>query len=143
MVEKSCSTPIQSYFRDRFLFLLISILCLLVIAPVFKGFIGIRLLMGVFTTAILISGVYAVSKKMSVTITASLLALPMFISTHDNWRGWGWQYQKKWGKTQREMVEFLFTKCKLTQHEIRVFLRCKESSVRGRLSEIRKKQTLQ
>ena len=81
MVEKSCYTPIQSYFRDRFLFLLFSILCLLVIAPIFKGFVGIRLLMGIFTTAILISGVYAVSRKMSVTITASLLALPMFIST--------------------------------------------------------------
>lgn len=69
--------------------------------------------------------------------------LPMFITTHDNWRGWGWQYKKKYGKTQSQMVEFLYLKCKLTQHEIRVFLRCKESSVRGRLSELRKKQTLQ
>ncbi len=81
MVEKSRSTPIQSYFRDRFLFLLISILCLLVIAPIFKSFIGIRLLIVIFTTAVLISGAYAVSNKMSVTITAALLALPMLIST--------------------------------------------------------------
>ncbi len=62
--------------------------------------------------------------------------LPQFISTHDNWGGKGWEYQKKWGKTQSEMVEFLHYKCGLVQDEIREFLRCKGSSVRGRLSEL-------
>lgn len=71
------------------------------------------------------------------------IPLPQFITTHDNWGGKGWQYHIKWGKSQSEMVEFLFLKCKLTQQEIRIFLRCKESSVRGRLSEIRSKQNLQ
>ena len=80
MVEKSCSTLIQTYFRDRFLFLLISILCLLVIAPIFKDFIGIRILMNAFITAILISGTYAASKKIYITITAASLALPMLVS---------------------------------------------------------------
>ena len=84
MVEKSCSTLIQTYFRDRFLFLLISILCLLVIAPIFKDFIGIRVLMDIFTTAILISGVYVVSKKRYVPLTAALLALPMLVSIWTN-----------------------------------------------------------
>ena len=53
---------------------------MLVLAPVFKGFIGIRILMNIFTTFVLISAVYAVSKKKYVTITATLLALPMIAS---------------------------------------------------------------
>ncbi len=85
MVEKPCSTLIQTYFRDRFLFLLISILCLLVIAPIFKDFIGIRILMNAFITAILISGIYAASRKIYITITAASLALPMLASIWVNY----------------------------------------------------------
>ncbi len=63
-------------------------------------------------------------------------SLPQFITTHDNWTGKGWEYKKKWGKTQKEMVKFLYSECGLDQDEIRIFLRCKAASVRGRLSEI-------
>lgn len=69
--------------------------------------------------------------------------LPMHITTHDNWTGNGWEYQKKWGKTQSEMVEYLAVQCGLYQDEIRRFLRCKSSSVRGRLSEIRSRHKIQ
>lgn len=68
--------------------------------------------------------------------------LPIFITTHDNWGGNGWEYRKKWGKTQGEMVEFLAMKCGLDKNEIRKFLRCKLTSVRGRLSEMRSRQSL-
>ena len=71
---------ISNYFKDRFLFLLISILCLLVLAPIFQGFGGIRILMNAFITAILISGTYAASKKNYITITAASLSLPMLVS---------------------------------------------------------------
>ncbi len=71
---------ISNYFKDRFLFLLISILCLLVLAPIFKGFVGIRILMDIFFTSILISAVYAVSKKKYILLIAALLALPMLVS---------------------------------------------------------------
>ncbi len=80
MVKKSCTKLKQVCIRDRFLFLLISILCLLVIAPIFRDFAGIRILMNAFITAILISGTYAASKKIYITITAALLALPMLVS---------------------------------------------------------------
>lgn len=76
----------------------------------------------------------------SVIQSRTLTPLPQFITTHDNWGNFGWQYQKKWGKTQSEMVEFLSLRCGLYQYEIREFLRCKESSVRGRLSEINNKR---
>ncbi len=71
---------ISNHFKDRFLFLLISILCLLVLAPIFKGFVGIRILMDIFFTSILISAVYAVSKKKYILLVAALLALPMLVS---------------------------------------------------------------
>ena len=67
----------------------------------------------------------------------TIIPLPQPLTTHDNWRGTGWEYQKKWGKTQCEMVEFLFFRCGLTEDEVREFLRCNKASVRGRLSEIR------
>ncbi len=80
MTKESNFSLAHTIFKDRFLFLLISILCLLVLAPIFNGFVGIRILMNIFTTVILVSGVYAVSKKKYVTITAALLALPMIAS---------------------------------------------------------------
>ena len=63
--------------------------------------------------------------------------LPQPITTHDNWGGKGWEYKKKWGKSQVEMVEFLTFNCGLYEDEVRRFLRCKSASVRGRLSEIK------
>ncbi len=80
MVKTLCSALTQACFKDRFLLLLISILCLLIFTPVFQGFIGIRILMNTFITAIFISGTYAVSKKIYITITAVSLALPMLVS---------------------------------------------------------------
>ena len=80
MVKKIYNSLTQACFKDRFLFLLISILCLLIFTPVFQGFVGIRILMDAFITAILISGTYAASKKIYITITAASLALPMLVS---------------------------------------------------------------
>ena len=84
MVKKIYNSLTQTCFKDRFLFLLISILCLLVMAPIFKDFIGIRVLMDIFFTTTLISGVYAVSKKKYIPLTAALLALPMLASIWTN-----------------------------------------------------------
>ena len=84
MVKKFCNVIIQTCFKDRFLFLLISILFLLILHPILQGFAGIRILMDVFTTTILISGVYAVSKKKHVLFTAVILAIPFFASIWTN-----------------------------------------------------------
>jgi hypothetical protein len=77
MIKKIYNLLTQVLFKDRFLFLLVSILCLLIFTPVFQGIIGVRILMNVFITAILIFGTYAASKKIYITITAASLALPM------------------------------------------------------------------
>lgn len=80
MVKKIYNSLTQDCFKNRFLFLLISILCLLVFTPVLQGFIGVRILMNAFITAILIFGTYAASKKIYITTIAVSLALPMLVS---------------------------------------------------------------
>ncbi len=80
MANKICTVLINVCFKGKFLFLLTSILSLLILVPIFQGFIGIRVLMNIFLTAILISGTYAASKKIYITITAASLALPMLVS---------------------------------------------------------------
>ena len=80
MANKICTVLINVCFKGKFLFLLTSILSLLILVPIFQGFIGIRVLMNIFLTAILISGIYAVSKKKTIPIIATLLALPMLAS---------------------------------------------------------------
>jgi len=80
MVKKFCNVLIQTCFKGKFLFLLISILCILVFVPIFRGFVEIRILTNIFLTTTLISGVYAVSKKKHVLLTAVFLAMPFFAS---------------------------------------------------------------
>jgi voltage-gated potassium channel len=80
MVKKIYNSLTQNCFKDRFLFLLISILCLLIFTPLLQGFFGIHILMNTFITAILIFGTYAASRKTYITITAASLALPMVVS---------------------------------------------------------------
>ena len=82
---------IDACFKGRFLFLLISLLGYLILAPLFKGFVGIKLLLGIFTTAIFITAIYAVSQKRHFFVIGSLLALPM-IAAHMRFHGIGLQY---------------------------------------------------
>jgi voltage-gated potassium channel len=80
MVKKFCNVIIHTLFKGKFLFLLISILCLLIVVPIFRDFEGMRILMDIFITTILLSAAYAVSKKKHIVLTATLLGLPMFTS---------------------------------------------------------------
>ncbi len=68
-----------SCLKDRFLFLLVSILLLLALQPFLAGFAGLSRLLNIFLTAVLISAVYAVSNKKQTAIIGLLLATPMFL----------------------------------------------------------------
>ena len=72
---------IDTCFKERFLFLLISLLGYLVLTPLFNGFVGIKLLLAIFTTAVFITAIYAVSQKKLFFVIGSLLALPMITAT--------------------------------------------------------------
>jgi hypothetical protein len=75
---------IKSIYRERFLFLLVSIVLLIAVTPLMKDFIGLRILMNIFITAVLVSGTYALSEKKVHALIAGLLAIPMLLST---WSG--------------------------------------------------------
>ena len=69
----------EIYFRRRFFILAVSLLALILITPLFHGFVGIQMVWNIFLTGILLSGVHAVSEKKRNVYIASLLALPMLM----------------------------------------------------------------
>ncbi len=77
MVEKSFNSSIQTTFKGRFIFLLISLLCFLVVSPLLSGFLGLRVLLDIFLTAIFITALYSFSQKKHFFLIGTLLALPM------------------------------------------------------------------
>ncbi|MCK5187684.1 MAG: two pore domain potassium channel family protein [Deltaproteobacteria bacterium] len=81
MSKKILASLIDACFKGRFLFLLVSLLGYLILTPLFEGFIGIRLLLGIFTTAVFITAIYAASQKKLFSVIGLLLALPMIACT--------------------------------------------------------------
>lgn len=67
--------PFTQVQIGRFLFLLISIVLMFVLRPFFGDLVGMSLLMNIFLSVILISGIYAVSQKKGVFIVALVIAL--------------------------------------------------------------------
>ena len=70
--------PFTQVHLGRFLFLLISIVLLFVLRPFLEGYIGINILLDIFFSFILFSGIYAVSQRKYQFIIALLIALPPF-----------------------------------------------------------------
>jgi len=64
----------------RFLFLLISILLYFVVRPFLEGYIRIGILLDIFFSFILFSGVYAASQKKYLLIIAMLIGLAAFVT---------------------------------------------------------------
>ena len=75
---------LQSWFKGRFLFLLVSIFLLLALQPFLVGFTGLNKLLNVFLSVVLISAVYAVSLKKQTAMIGFLLAAPMFLGLWAN-----------------------------------------------------------
>jgi hypothetical protein len=87
MTKKSHNQP--KWIRvNRFSFLLISIVLFLVLRPFVEGLVRINLLMEIFVSVILLSGIYAVSESRVSLVFALLTGLPaLFI-------GWSFQLLK-------------------------------------------------
>lgn len=75
---KKWRIPFTQVRLGRFLFLLISIVLLFVLRPFLEGYIGINILLDIFFSFILFSGIYAVSQRKYQFIIALLIALPPF-----------------------------------------------------------------
>ncbi|NQU13392.1 MAG: hypothetical protein HQ561_04555 [Desulfobacteraceae bacterium] len=76
MDEKTCLPFTRICFKNRFRYLFVSLLAMLVIGPFVEGFAYLQILFSVFLTAIFISAIYAISQERRHTLIASFLALP-------------------------------------------------------------------
>lgn len=81
---ENVSSLLRSWLKGRFLFLLVSICLLLALQPFFVGFTGLKKLMNVFLSMILISAVYAVRLKKQTALIGLLFAVPMFLGLWAN-----------------------------------------------------------
>jgi hypothetical protein len=77
-MKEVLTIPFTRIRIGRFLFLLISMLLMLLLRPFLEDFVGMKLLMDVFFSLILISGVYAVSKKKHILWIGLMFAFPAF-----------------------------------------------------------------
>jgi voltage-gated potassium channel len=75
---------LEKSWGNRFLFVLVSILCFLILSPLLKGFTGFRNLLDLFLSVIFISSIYAISQQRYHLIIATLLVLPFLLGTWVN-----------------------------------------------------------
>ena len=81
MTKKSHNQP-GWLRRNRFSFLLISIVFFMILRPFVEDLVGLSFLMEIFVTAILLSGIYAVSEDRVSLVFALLTGLPALLT---NW----------------------------------------------------------
>ena len=77
MVKKYKVPLIEACLRDRFLFLLISLLSLILIVPLLGGYVELNTLMDIIITAVFLSAIYAISQKERYFLISLLLLLPV------------------------------------------------------------------
>ncbi len=81
MAQKNFENYIQKLLGARFRILLILLLSMLILTPFLDEFIQTRILMDIFLTAIFIFIIYTIRLKPSQAVIASILALPLVITT--------------------------------------------------------------
>jgi hypothetical protein len=81
MAPNNFENHIKKLLDNRFLILLILIISMLVLTPFLDEFISTKILMDVFLTAIFIFIIYTLRLKRSQEIIASVLVLPLIITT--------------------------------------------------------------
>jgi voltage-gated potassium channel len=67
-------------YKDRFLFLIVFIVALIMLGPFIQGFIGLRYFMDLFFSIIFITTIYAASQKKHHIIIAAILIIPALLA---------------------------------------------------------------
>jgi hypothetical protein len=70
----------KACYNDRFLFLIVFIVALIVLGPFVEGFIGLRFFMELFFSIIFIATIYAASQKKYHIIIAAILIIPTLLA---------------------------------------------------------------
>ncbi len=80
MMTGKAGHMLTGIFQRRFQMLLVFILLTMLVSPLLENYIGMRLLLNICFTAILLSAAFATSDRRSNPYIASFLALPMLFS---------------------------------------------------------------
>ena len=70
----------KACYKDRFLFLIVFIVALIMLGPFLEGLIGLRVFMDLFFSIIFIATIYAVSQKRTHIIIAVILIIPTLLA---------------------------------------------------------------
>ena len=81
MAKSTFVTHRQKFSENRFLILLVLILSTIVLTPFLDHFLETKILMDIFLTVLFFSIIFAVKSKRSHLIIASILVLPLILST--------------------------------------------------------------
>ena len=81
-MKKEIHLPFTRIRIGRFLFLLVSIILMFTLRPFLEGFVGIGILVDIFATLVLLSGIYAASSSKRILYLALLIAIPTILA---NW----------------------------------------------------------
>ena len=81
MVARNSETFIQALHQRRFFILLVVILLTIVLTPVLDDYLETRILMDIFLTVLFLAIIFAIKSKRSQVIIASILVLPLILST--------------------------------------------------------------
>jgi len=71
---------IRRILEGRFLFLVVSLLAYFALVPLLAEFLGARLLLDIFLTAVLVSGIYAVSPHKRQRLITASIAVPLLVA---------------------------------------------------------------
>jgi len=80
MRDKLFLTFTKACYKDRFLFLIVFIVALIVIGPFIEGLVGLRFFMELLFSIIFITTIYAVSQKKTHIIIAVILLIPTLLA---------------------------------------------------------------
>jgi hypothetical protein len=81
MAEKESESLYQIFSDNQFFILMVVILSTIVLTPFLDEFLETRILMDIFLTAIFFGIIFAIRSKRTHVIVASILVLPLIIST--------------------------------------------------------------
>ena len=81
MAKSTFGTHRQKFSENRFLILLVLILSTIVLTPFLDHFLETKILMDIFLTVLFFSIIFAIRSKRSHLIIASILVLPLVLST--------------------------------------------------------------
>lgn len=70
----------KACYKDRFLFLIVFMVALIVLGPFIEGYIGLTLFMEVFFSIIFFATIYAVSQKKIHIVIAAILLIPALVA---------------------------------------------------------------